>query len=252
MRFQRVRPPEQLDLQAIHRVRERLINERTGVINQVRAFLLENGVAVAAGKVQLARELPRVLAQAEGSVSLNESPCPPACATLASNRRHDRRTRRRSHRGCQIRSTHKAFVNRARHWAASWPARLLPQLEMPRTSAEPATSLPGSDWCPPSTLRVAGGKPRLLGLRYTGQGISDVFSFIEKSSYRCLPGGEFYETISAWRKHFGQLANGRKQRDCQPPHWLSTRPWRCASAHGAHCRCGVSGVVSVTMSPELH
>jgi len=69
MRFQRVRPPEQLDLQAIHRVRERLISERTGVINQVRAFLLENGVAVATGKLQLARQLPRILAQAESCVS---------------------------------------------------------------------------------------------------------------------------------------------------------------------------------------
>jgi len=60
MRFQRVRPPEQLDLQAIHRVRERLVSERTGVINQIRAFLLENGVAVATGKVQLARQPPRI------------------------------------------------------------------------------------------------------------------------------------------------------------------------------------------------
>jgi transposase len=69
MRFQRVRPPEQLDLQAIHRVRERLISERTGVINQIRAFLLENGIAVATGKVQLARQLPRILAEAESCVS---------------------------------------------------------------------------------------------------------------------------------------------------------------------------------------
>ena len=69
MRFQRVRPPEQLDLQAIHRVRQRQISERTGVINQVRAFLLENGVAVATGKLQLTRQLPRILADAESSVS---------------------------------------------------------------------------------------------------------------------------------------------------------------------------------------
>jgi len=69
MRFQRIRPTEQLDLQAIHRVRQRLISERTGVINQVRAFLLENGVAVATGKLQLARQLPRILAEAENCVS---------------------------------------------------------------------------------------------------------------------------------------------------------------------------------------
>jgi transposase len=37
---------EQLDLQAMHRVRERLVSQRTGIINQIRAFLLERGVAV--------------------------------------------------------------------------------------------------------------------------------------------------------------------------------------------------------------
>ena len=33
-------------LQALHRVRERLVSQRTGIINQIRAFLLERGVAV--------------------------------------------------------------------------------------------------------------------------------------------------------------------------------------------------------------
>jgi tRNA(fMet)-specific endonuclease VapC len=31
---------------ALHRVRERLVSQRTGIINQIRAFLLERGVAV--------------------------------------------------------------------------------------------------------------------------------------------------------------------------------------------------------------
>jgi transposase len=33
-------------LQALHRVRERLVSQRTGIINQIRAFLLERGIAV--------------------------------------------------------------------------------------------------------------------------------------------------------------------------------------------------------------
>src|SRR6202790_1887691 len=37
---------EQLDLQALHRVRERLVSQRTGIINQIRAFMLERGIAV--------------------------------------------------------------------------------------------------------------------------------------------------------------------------------------------------------------
>jgi transposase len=33
-------------LRAVHRVREWLISERTGILNQIRAFLLERGIAV--------------------------------------------------------------------------------------------------------------------------------------------------------------------------------------------------------------
>ena len=40
MRFVAVKSNEQLDLQAVHRIRERLVNERTAVINQIRAFLI--------------------------------------------------------------------------------------------------------------------------------------------------------------------------------------------------------------------
>jgi hypothetical protein len=36
---------EQLHLQALHRVRERLVSQHTGIINQIRAFLLERSVA---------------------------------------------------------------------------------------------------------------------------------------------------------------------------------------------------------------
>jgi transposase len=39
-----VKTDDQLDLQALHRVRSRLISERTAVINQIRGFLLERGV----------------------------------------------------------------------------------------------------------------------------------------------------------------------------------------------------------------
>ena len=49
MKFVATKTVEQLDLQALHRVRERLVGERTGIINQIRAFLLERGVAVRKG-----------------------------------------------------------------------------------------------------------------------------------------------------------------------------------------------------------
>jgi transposase len=53
---------DQLDLQALHRVRERLVSQRTGIINQIRAFLLERGIAVRQGLRFLRLELPGILA----------------------------------------------------------------------------------------------------------------------------------------------------------------------------------------------
>ena len=45
-----------------HRIRERLVSQRTGIINQIRAFLLERGIAVRQGQRFLRVELPRILA----------------------------------------------------------------------------------------------------------------------------------------------------------------------------------------------
>ena len=61
MKFVAVKTAEQLDLQALHRVRERLVSHRTGIINQIRAFLLERGIAVRLGHRFLRAELPIIL-----------------------------------------------------------------------------------------------------------------------------------------------------------------------------------------------
>ena len=50
MKFVATKTVAQLDLQALHRVRERLVSQRTGIINQIRAFLLERGIAVRQGQ----------------------------------------------------------------------------------------------------------------------------------------------------------------------------------------------------------
>jgi len=62
MKFVATKTADQLDLQALHRVRERLVSQRTGIINQIRAFLLERGIAVRQGQRSLRAELPRILA----------------------------------------------------------------------------------------------------------------------------------------------------------------------------------------------
>ena len=62
-RFVPAKTDEQLDLQALHRVRSRLVSERTAVINQIRAFLLERGIIVRQGLRFLRQALPDILAK---------------------------------------------------------------------------------------------------------------------------------------------------------------------------------------------
>ena len=58
-----VKTDDQLDLQALHRVRSRLIGERTAVTNQIRSFLLERGIPVRQGLRFLRQQLPDILAK---------------------------------------------------------------------------------------------------------------------------------------------------------------------------------------------
>jgi transposase len=69
MRFVPLKSTEQLDLQALHRVRSRLVGQRTAVINQIRGFLLEHGITVRQGAAGLRQSLPSILAQ--GTVPLS-------------------------------------------------------------------------------------------------------------------------------------------------------------------------------------
>jgi transposase len=50
MNFVATKTVDQVDLQAPHRERERLVSQRTGIINQLRAFSLERSVAVRCGR----------------------------------------------------------------------------------------------------------------------------------------------------------------------------------------------------------
>ena len=62
MKFVATKTAGRFDLQALHRVRERLVSQRTGIINQIRAFLLERGIAVRQGYRFLRAGLPSILA----------------------------------------------------------------------------------------------------------------------------------------------------------------------------------------------
>lgn len=62
MRFVSLKSEDQLDLQILHRVRERLVNARTALINQLRAVLLERGIILPKGRVSLMRRLEDLMA----------------------------------------------------------------------------------------------------------------------------------------------------------------------------------------------
>jgi transposase len=61
---------DQLELQAIHRVRARFIAERTAAVNQMRAFLFERGITVSVGRTVFARRIGEILEDAENGVSV--------------------------------------------------------------------------------------------------------------------------------------------------------------------------------------
>src|SRR5215468_174242 len=60
---------EQQDLQALHRVRERLVKHRTALVNQARGLLLEYGMVIPHGLAHLRKRLPRVLEEADNGLS---------------------------------------------------------------------------------------------------------------------------------------------------------------------------------------
>jgi transposase len=69
MRFVPIKTDDQLDLQALHRVRDRLVHRRTALINQIRGFLLERGITFAKGPANLRHQMPAILEDAEQNLT---------------------------------------------------------------------------------------------------------------------------------------------------------------------------------------
>src|SRR6201987_3118202 len=69
MRFVPIKTDDQLDLQSLHRVRERWLMRRTAVVNQIRGLLLERGITVAKGRHHVDAALPGILE--DGATSLS-------------------------------------------------------------------------------------------------------------------------------------------------------------------------------------
>lgn len=62
MRFVELKSETQLDMQSLHRARDRLVGERTALINQLRAILLERGIIMPQGRRKLELHLETLLA----------------------------------------------------------------------------------------------------------------------------------------------------------------------------------------------
>jgi len=60
---------DQLDLQALHRVRSRLVSRRTATINQIRAFLIEQGITVRKGLRALKNSFETILEERKDEIS---------------------------------------------------------------------------------------------------------------------------------------------------------------------------------------
>lgn len=69
MRFVPIKTEEQLDVQAMHRVRDRLVQRRTALINEIRGFLLERGISFAVRPIHVRKNLPAVIEDAEQNLS---------------------------------------------------------------------------------------------------------------------------------------------------------------------------------------
>ena len=69
MRFVPIKTDEQLDLQALHRVRDRLVQRRTAVINQIRGFLIERGITFPKRPANLRNNMVALLEDAEANLS---------------------------------------------------------------------------------------------------------------------------------------------------------------------------------------
>lgn len=73
MCFVPIKTDDQLDLRAMHRIRDRLVSRRTAVINQIRAFLLERGMVFAQKPAKLKADLADVLENADNALTPDDA-----------------------------------------------------------------------------------------------------------------------------------------------------------------------------------
>jgi transposase len=68
-RFVAIQSVEPQDVQALHRIREQLVKDRTALVNHIRGWLAEYGVVIPQGLEQVGQALPRIREDAENGLT---------------------------------------------------------------------------------------------------------------------------------------------------------------------------------------
>jgi transposase len=204
MRFVALKSEVQLDQQTLHRVRSRLVNGRTRLMNRLRAILLERGITVAKGRHALGRALGTLLGDAPSGLS------PRVDALLEEMRREW------AELDARIAALDREFVETAR---TSAPARRLATI--PGIGALNATALTAAvgeaeDFASARDLAAwlglvprqmtTGGKARLGGI--TKRGNTYLRTLLIHGARAALPALSRSETpLGAWLRGLGERAH---------------------------------------------
>jgi transposase len=169
MHFVELKSEEQLDMQTLHRVRDRLVGERTALINQLRAVLLERGLVIPQGRRKLEQHLAAMLDEG------GDGPLSPRGRALVDDMRAEGRELDR-----RIGAFDDEFAARARTDAAARRLATIPGIGVLNATALVAAIGTGdavgrgrdlAAWLGLVPRQVStGGKPRLLGISKRGNG----------------------------------------------------------------------------------
>lgn len=166
MRFVELKSQEQLDIQTLHRVRSRLVAERTNLINQLRAILLERGIVFPAGRRKFEFGVDDMLAKGEETLS-------PRMRELVGGLRAEWKEL-----DAKIGVLNEEFVQLARNDAATRRLTSIPGIGVLNATALVAAVGNASSFAKARDLSSwlglvprqysTGGKPRLLGISKRG------------------------------------------------------------------------------------
>jgi len=166
MRFIQLKSVEQLDMQSLHRVRDRLVGQRTALMNQLRGLLLERGIAVPEGRRKLEQHLAAMLEGDDAQLSSR-------IRSLIVNMQAEWAALDRRIEACDDEFATQAKTDDAARRLASIPGiGVLNATALAAAVGNAATFARGRD--PAAWLGLvprqmtAGGKPRLLGITKRG------------------------------------------------------------------------------------